>query len=365
MSRDIVRTLGDGEEPGDRAVRHRGWASSCRCRAPLRRLPALGGDPPGPASRRWPGGSRARVSAPALQPCRHRCWRRLTDHRAATSARAGRQRRRRRDDLDAPRTRRTTCSFPRDDPPDPPCEQPGHPATPEAPPLLMAPLRSRPAQRDVAVRLHPLATRHRRRRRDPRLPRRPLAVPSRPARVHPGHRARRDRHVPGPDRHLRSARRDAHRQRHGLHHPLRPGTPRAEDAELLREHPGRPPRPPAQRRTEPPPDAGQDRTLPPDPQTLALRPPPTSPTPRHCRTIWTPSGPGTTPSGRTVLCAVARPQRPTRRPRKPAPRLDPIPPRAPFAPTASTATARSPSGTPDACDTWASGARTREPACGC
>ena len=71
-------------------------------------------------------------------------------------------------------------------PPDPDPPRRGHPRAEEAPEVLLHPLRGRDAQRDLAVRLHPLpAHRHRRpsrhRRRDHHLARR--LHPLRPARV--------------------------------------------------------------------------------------------------------------------------------------------------------------------------------------
>ena len=73
----------------------------------------------------------------------------------------------------------------------------GHPRAEEATEVLLHPVRSRAAQRDLAVRLHPLpAHRTGDRHRDHHLARRPL--PLRPVRHRPppGHRPDRARHLP-------------------------------------------------------------------------------------------------------------------------------------------------------------------------
>ena len=91
----------------------------------------------------------------------------------------------------------------------------------QATPLLLPPLRGRPAQRVLAVRLHPLAPGRRHRRRDPQLARRPLPLPARLHRPHPGHRRHRRQHLPHRRRRARLPRLDADRQRPRLHRPLR------------------------------------------------------------------------------------------------------------------------------------------------
>ena len=75
-----------------------------------------------------------------------------------------------------------------------------------------------------------LTDRRHRRRRDPHLARRPL--PLRPARHRPppGHRPDRARHLPQSRRPARHPRLHADRQRHGLHHPLRPAAAAAATA---------------------------------------------------------------------------------------------------------------------------------------
>ena len=78
-----------------------------------------------------------------------------------------------------------------------------------------------------------------------------------------GHRRRRGRHVHRGRRCPRLARRHAHRQRGGLHVALHRRPQRLRVPARLPRHP------PEERGAGPPPDPGQDRALPPDPQALA------------------------------------------------------------------------------------------------
>ena len=76
-----------------------------------------------------------------------------------------------------------------------------HPGPHEATEVLLHPVRSRDAQRDLAVRLHPLPTHQtrrppRRRHRDHQLARRPLPLRTPRHRPPPGHRHDRARHLP-------------------------------------------------------------------------------------------------------------------------------------------------------------------------
>ena len=84
-----------------------------------------------------------------------------------------------------------------DHPAHPPRRRPGRPRAPQAPAQLVDPVRGRPAQRVLAVRLHPLAPGRRHRGRDPQLARRPLPLPARLHRLPAGHRRRRGGHVHG------------------------------------------------------------------------------------------------------------------------------------------------------------------------
>ena len=102
----------------------------------------------------------------------------------------------------------------------------GHPGPVEATEVLLHPVRGRAAQRDLAVRLHPLPAhpprrQPRRRHRDHHLARRPL--PLRPAhlRPRPGHRPDRARHLPQTAGQHGYPGIHADRQRHGLHRPVR------------------------------------------------------------------------------------------------------------------------------------------------
>ena len=106
--------------------------------------------------------------------------------------------------------------------PDPPRRD--HPRTEEATQVLLHPVRGRDAERDLAVRLHPLPAhptrRHpRHRRRDHHLARR--LHPLRPARLRPppGHHPDREGHLPQNRRPARHPRLHADRQRDGLHRP--------------------------------------------------------------------------------------------------------------------------------------------------
>jgi transposase len=65
------------------------------------------------------------------------------------------------------------------------------PAPKKRPPQLASPLHRRPAQRVLAVRLHPLAPGRRQRRGDHRLARRPLPAAAVPNRLPPRHRRQR------------------------------------------------------------------------------------------------------------------------------------------------------------------------------
>jgi transposase len=96
-------------------------------------------------------------------------------------------------------------------------------------------------------------------------PGRPLPLPAGLQRLVPGHRQGRRRHVPAGRQRLRTARRDAHGQRAGLYRPVRRRPQR------LRVPPGRPRHHPEERPALSPPDPGQGRTIPPDPETLARR----------------------------------------------------------------------------------------------
>ena len=148
--------------------------------------------------------------------------------------------------------------------------RPDQTRTEETSTLVLHPLPSRPAQRDVAGRLHPLAARRRQRRRDPLLDRRPLPLRHLGHRPPPRHRPHRRRHVhqrPGRPRHPRI---HVDRQRDGVHHPTvrRPRRP-----QRLRTPPRQPRHHPEEHPAEPPDHLRQSRTLPPNPQTLAHRPP--------------------------------------------------------------------------------------------
>ncbi len=144
-----------------------------------------------------------------------------------------------------------------------------HPRTEEATTVVLHPLRSRPTQRVLAVRLHPLPPRGRDRHRDPLLARRPLPLHAPDHR--PPARDRPDRPQRVPRRGLRTwiPRVNVDRQRHGLHRTLRRRTRRTQ---RLRSRTGPTRHRPEELPTEPPHHLRESRTLPPDPQTLAQIP---------------------------------------------------------------------------------------------
>ena len=112
-------------------------------------------------------------------------------------------------------------------PPDPDPRRRRHPRTEEATQVLLHPLRSRAAERDLAVRLHPLpAHRPRRpprpRRGDHHLARRLHSRYALHVTAHrPGHRPDRAHHLPRNRWPARHPGLHADRQRDGLHRPLR------------------------------------------------------------------------------------------------------------------------------------------------
>ena len=163
----------------------------------------------------------------------------------------------------APRARGPARPVDLDHPAHPPRRRPRGARAAQAAAQLLDPLRGLGAERGVAVGLHPLAPGRRGRGRDLLLARRPLPLPARLHRLPAGRRRRRGRHVHRGRRRPRLARRHAHRQRGGLHVPLHRGPQRLRVPARLPRHP------PEERLARPPPDPGQDRALPPDPETLA------------------------------------------------------------------------------------------------
>ena len=217
------------------------------------------------------------------------------------------------------------------------------------PPPHLHPVRGRPAERVLAVRLHPLAPGRRHRRRDPDLARRPLPLRHQLHRPCPGHRRHRRGHLPDRDRQPRRARIHVDRQRPGVHHPI-PARP-----QRVRTRTRHPRHRPEERPAQPPPDPGQSGAVPADPEEMAARPA-TRPDPARTAGPARPSSSTTTTTpGRTDPWATAPP--PTSTP--PAPRP---PPPAATATGASATTkspaAASPCATADACTTSASATNT-------
>lgn len=219
-------------------------------------------------------GRRRRFRAPAPFPRRaHDSQGRrrpgLTDRRTAQTTGKGRPGRRNRIHRRQAGARGRRAAGELRDPPHPRERRPGAPRTRETPQGVVHEVRGVPARRTAAVGLHPLADRHGSGSRG-RLPaRRPLPQPAARACVRHGDDGRRAGHVPSGVRRTRHPRQDAHRQRHRIHHQTDQRRPGA-----FRTHARADGRAPEQRTALPPPDAGQDRTLPPRPEAMALRPSP-------------------------------------------------------------------------------------------
>ena len=154
----------------------------------------------------------------------------------------------------------------------------GHPRTEEEAEVLLHPLPSRPAQRVLAGRLHPLPAHPprgptRRRHRDPVLARRPL--PLRPVRTRPppSDRTNRARRVPQRHCHPRDPGLHAYRQRHGVHHPpVRRQPARHPRSQQLRGRAQPPRRRPEELPPQPPQHLRQSRAVPADHEEVACRP---------------------------------------------------------------------------------------------
>ena len=181
----------------------------------------------------------------------------------------------------------------------------------------------------------------------------------------PGHRPDRARRVPRRRRRARHPRLHADRQRDGLHHPVlrrprRPQRPRDTNcaASACTQKNGQP---------EPPPDPGQSRTVPADPEEMARRPAPQPATLAELQALLDtftgyynhqPAAPRPCPTG-------PPPPPPTPPGPKPPPATAPPTPTTASAPTASTPTASSPSATPASSTTSASAEPTPEPTSCC
>ena len=235
MSREIGTSrrrsrVGDVEgPPGYHRCRRRG-ANPRRSGRLLRPFEVVGHPPGSPLARRGRHGFRAPVP-----PSPHLADQglRLCGGAGGEPARRARipgPRRRPPHHFLAPPTAPPDRGVAADDPPPPSRAGPRGAQPQKAAPLVLCPLRRRPAQPDVAVRLHPLAARHRRRHRDHHLVRRLL--PLRPVRhrAPPHHRPHRRRNLQRNRRPARLPRLGAHRQRHG---PAPPASPAAAAAATL------------------------------------------------------------------------------------------------------------------------------------
>ena len=350
---------------GDHCTVRRGPGAR-RGRRAVRRPPFLGVPAPRPLPGRGRGSARAALpTAEDLTDCGPGDHGR-GDRQAPQGAPGGRTRRRPRHHRLAPRAPRRGPGVGIHGGPHPDSARPGHPATCEATQVLLPAVRSRPTQRDLAVRLHPLPAGHRSRHRDPDLARRPLPLRTAHQRPCPGHRPHRPPDLHQSRRPARLPGVGAHRQRHGLHRPVR-------------RRPRRPHRPggraaPTRHRAEelqaqPPHHLRQGREIPTDPEEVATRP--TRPADQPDRAPGcssTPSPSTTTSTGRTAPYRTGPPRPP---PTPPAPRPPPARWTAAETPTTGSATTGSASPAPSpcasraSCATSASAEPTPEPTSSC
>ena len=164
-------TMGRDQQQTDHPVHRPSRPHARSGRGTLRTQPPLSlrAAPPLPHRRRRR--DRSYESAPAQQPANHTgAHRRPRPAAPAVPHRAGPGRGRGHDRL-APREGAPQPTIPGHDPPDPPHRRARHRPTPQAAPLVLAPLRSRATERDLAIRLHPLAVSGRHQVRDPELAR--------------------------------------------------------------------------------------------------------------------------------------------------------------------------------------------------
>lgn len=204
----------------------------------------------------------------------------------------------------------------------------------------MATLQRRPPQRALAIRLHPHPTGRRHRGGDHRLDRRPLPLPAASERPPSHHGSHRHGHLHPRSRRPRLSSRNPDRQRHGLHHPVRPKRPRHRTRQRLRDTAGTAGHHPEERSTVQADHPRQDRTVLANPQTS-----PGHPARRQSRH---PAGPPsipsestTTPSARTALWPDTLPSSPTNSFRKQHRQPPTTPTSGECATTPSTTTARS------------------------
>src|SRR3954451_2094553 len=140
--------------------------------------------------------------------------------------------------------------------------------------VVLHPVPSRDAQRDLAGRLHPLPTPSPRRsprrgHRDPDLARR--LFPLRPLRHRPppSHRTDSAGHLPRHRCRARNPCLHTHRQRHGLHHQALPGQEGCRHPQRLRDRAAPSQRGPEERATQPPHHPRQGGTVPADDEEVA------------------------------------------------------------------------------------------------
>ena len=172
-----------------------------RGRPYLRGLPGLDQPPPGPLPRGGRGGLRTPFTRPEDQPRRHTVRDGRARRAAAQTARGVRSGRRRGHHRMASATSAQDHAVASHDQPDPGPLRRRHSRPVQAAQELLHPVRSRAAERNLAVRLHPLPTHQtrrspRHRRRGHHLARRPL--PLRPTDQRPRPRDQSDRagHLP-------------------------------------------------------------------------------------------------------------------------------------------------------------------------
>ena len=158
MSRVIGRQSRCHVEASGRGVEDRRWAAVRHGGGGrVRDHPSASAPAPRSVPGRRPGGGRAAVAAPMTNPQAITGRGPRPDRRSCVAALTA-------PGLDAGRSRSPGTSNGRparpvdlDDPPHPARRRADHSRAAQTTPLLIHPLRSRPAQRDLAVRLHPLA----------------------------------------------------------------------------------------------------------------------------------------------------------------------------------------------------------------
>ncbi len=169
MSRDIGHSRWHVSRSRRRPDDRLEAADGDRCGGRVRHHPPAPPSTPGPVPGRRHRRDRATLPRASQQPETDAARGPRADRAAAAAAERRGPRRRPGHHRLAPRARGTPRAFDVHDPPHPARGRTDHPRAAQAPPVVVDPVRGGAAQRDLAVRLHPLATGRRQRRRDPQL----------------------------------------------------------------------------------------------------------------------------------------------------------------------------------------------------